>query len=640
MKPKNPAVLRVAEFMSNYAPFSLIPKENVEFFAQHTEIIYLKKNSSVFKKGEPATGYLYLLEKGSVNIYTEEDKLSDTCAEGDIFGVRSVLSGNNFVLTAKTQEESFIYAIPGSLINDELKQNAELAAFFASGLAGGSTIIRSNFSGSQHGLFDELNKSKPSHLFRIQDLLELRVKNDLISVDPQQTIKEVAEIMLNKKVGSVIVTNKDLSPAGIFTDHDFRNVVASAISVDSRIETVMSSPVVTIKAEKMVSDLQQLMLEKGFHHVAITEDGTINSKVKTVISQKDLMLFEGDKPDVILRNIKIVESIEQLKNISENVSNLSHHYVKAEFPIDQVSKIITTLNDELTKKAIELALEETEDVPDKKYWCWFSLGSLGRKEQLIKTDQDNALIFKDSISEIEARALKNFAKKAVENLFQIGFEYCPANMMASNPKWNKSESEWNDIFRSWIKTPVQDALLHSTIFFDFRPIYGENDLIEILYNNINGLIERNESFLNHLAGNALRNPPPLSFFRKFIIEKSGEHKEMFDIKARALMPLVDAARVLAFSSFQNKATNTKERFEIAAEMDKKNAKLLNGAGEAHGFLLKLRAEFGHKNQDSGRYINPDQLNQFERTALKDCFKIINEIQRILEVRYNLGFLAK
>ncbi|NMM47979.1 DUF294 nucleotidyltransferase-like domain-containing protein [Marinigracilibium pacificum] len=640
MKPKNPAVLRVAEFMSGFAPFSLISKEEVEEIAFHTEILYFKKDTYLFKKGDPATNLLYLVEKGSVNIYSSEDDLSDTCAEGDIFGVRSVLSGNNFVLSAKTIEESFIYAIPGDLINQELNQNAQWAAFFASGLAGGQTIIRDVVNNPHSNNFSELKNIKPSHLFRIEDLLELKVKIKLVSVDKESSLKNVAELMINEKVGSVIIVDEKLIPIGIITDNDFRKVIANNISYDTKVKEVMTSPVIKAGSNQMVSELQQIMLEKGVHHIAITKTNAHDSPVITVVSHKDLMLFEGDKPDILLRNIKIVETLDQLKNLSSRVSEISRNYIQADFPIEQVSKIITTLNDELTKKAITLALNQTENIPDSNKWCWFALGSMGRSEQIIKTDQDNALIYDNSLNQSEISNLLELAKAAVDNLNAIGFDYCPAEMMASNPKWNNSESKWNEIFSSWITTPVPDALMHSTIFFDFRPILGNHKLLESIYDSTNKLISKHESFLNHLAGNALQNPPPLSFFRKFIVEKSGEHKELFDIKARALMPLADAARVFAYSSVNNNATNTIERFKVAAGEDVKNSKLLNGGAEAYEFLLKLRAKFGALNKDNGRFINPDSLNQFEKNALKDCFKIIGEIQKILEIRFNLGFLAK
>ncbi|MCB0486711.1 MAG: nucleotidyltransferase, partial [Flavobacteriaceae bacterium] len=303
-----------------------------------------------------------------------------------------------------------------------------------------------------------------------------------------------------------------------------------------------------------------------------------------------------------------------------------------------VSKIISAINDTLTQKAIELSMMEMKDQPPAAFG-WLSLGSQGRKEQLLLTDQDNALIFedvqKDKYNEVKEYFLE-LAKKITEKLNAIGYEYCPADMMGSNPKWCLSLSEWKKQFNNWITKPDEDKILLSTIFFDFNLVYGSKELSDELAESIFRSIGSYEIFLNFLGLNALKNPPPLSFFRQFLVEHSGEHKDQFDIKARALMPLVDAARLLILSHSIKDFNNTILRYEKLMQLEPQNKDLFESCISAFKVLLRFRTEQGLKNNDSGRFIDLQSLNKSDRLKLKGAFKPIKDIQELIQVRFNLS----
>ena len=194
-------------------------------------------------------------------------------------------------------------------------------------------------------------------------------------------------------------------------------------------------------------------------------------------------------------------------------------------------------------------------------------------------------------------------------------------------------------FHQWISVPEPQALMQVSIFFDFRPIVGDAALARELKGFIFEEIDKNEMFIMHLAKNAMQNPPPLSFFRSFIVEKSGAHKNEFDIKARAMMPLIDAARVLAYQLKLKSFGSTLERYEEIAKRDKSLAPICDSAAAAFEILLRQRAIHGLRNQTSGRYINPDALNKLERQAIRNTFKTIEKIQQTLELRFRLGYLG-
>ena len=280
--------------------------------------------------------------------------------------------------------------------------------------------------------------------------------------------------------------------------------------------------------------------------------------------------------------------------------------------------------------------------PAPTSFAWLAIGSQGREEQLLLTDQDNAIVFND-VLESEYKNTQHYfltlSKKINAGLEIVGFELCPANMMASNPKWCLSASQWNQQFKSWIVTPDQDNLMLCTIFFDFKFVYGDKKLVETLTKGIFKTIKSHEIFLNFLGINALKNPPPLSFFRQFLVERDGEHKDQFDIKARAMMPLVDAARLLMLSKNINTPKNTIVRYDKLSELEPQNKEIYVACSKAFKNLLRYRTQQGLLHNDSGRFIDLETLSKANRLELKSCFKAVKEVQDLIETRFKLSHFS-
>src|SRR5690606_14685593 len=251
-----------------------------------------------------------------------------------------------------------------------------------------------------------------------------------------------------------------------------------------------------------------------------------------------------------------------------------------------------------------------------------------------RTDMDNAIVYEDGPPENQQMAREYFLRLAEEiiNILTLcGFHPCPADIMASNPKWNQPVSAWKKQFKHWIINPDQESMLMSTIFFDFREIYGEKDLANSLRSHITKLIREKKVFLNFLGKNALLNPPPLGFFRNFVMEKSGDHLDKFDIKLRAMMPLIDAACLLTLSHGLLDTSNTFKRFEKLAEIEPQNGESFREAGQAYEVFLRIRVREGLSAGDSGRYIKPNDLGKLQRQLLKNAFIPIGDIQEIIRV---------
>ena len=307
-----------------------------------------------------------------------------------------------------------------------------------------------------------------------------------------------------------------------------------------------------------------------------------------------------------------------------------------------VSKMISEINDTLIRRGIALSLEEMADrgreppVP----FCWLALGSEGREEQLLRTDQDNAMLYADPGDDdgLAERFFLELGERVVDVLVEAGFKRCPGEVMASNPKWNQPLDAWKRYFSSWIREPENIAVMHTNIFFDFRPVHGDQTLGSELKRYIFELVETDRAFLSFFARNAVQNPPPLSFFRNMIIERSGEHRDAFDIKARAMTPLADAARVLIYEFGIDIYGSTAERWQAIAETNENLARLAGEAAMAYEILMRIRAIEGLKRGSSGRYVHIKELNKLERQTLRNTFSVVKDVQLMLTQRYRIDFL--
>jgi CBS domain-containing protein len=343
---------------------------------------------------------------------------------------------------------------------------------------------------------------------------------------------------------------------------------------------------------------------------------------------------------VIIREIQRSEQVAQLADLRERAEQLLYKYLHQEVSIAYIAEIMSQVNDAIIERAIELALENRSAPPVA--FCWLGLGSEGRKEQLLRTDQDNALVFadveKEAYEEVKAYFL-DLAREVTASLEACGFEYCPAEMMASNPRWCLSLSQWEQQFSHWIFEPGNQEILYANIFFDYRPVYGHTELAQALTEHIFECLDGRQLFLNFMAQHATKSPPPLSFFRNFIVEDDGEHKDEFALKKRAMMPLTDIARILTLEARLPGINSTIERFERLAELNDENKAVFEMAADAYEVLMRIRALQGLKNKDSGRFVRTEDLTKMQRVLLRNSFRPVKKLQETLRLRFQLNFFG-
>lgn len=630
---KNEIIHRVYDFLKEYPPFSLLPKDAILKISSHVVVRFLPEKNILFKIGEMPPSFFYIVNEGAIHLHQEDGQMVDHCDEGDVFGIRPLLAKSPYLLTAQASEDTILYCIRTEDFLPYLTHHPKILAFLASNFAVGAGNMFFKKTSSAHSAEQNVTENILTELFVID------THKSPVYCNIHHTIQEAAVMMATHQIGSIVVCDQDIKPIGIVTDKDLRiKVVAGDIRKKENISLIMSAPVICVNPGLSIAELQILMIKNRINHLAVTEDGTIQSKLIGVISEHDLVVQQADNPSMLIREIRKSKTSEQLKRIRDKVERLIKKYIEQEVSILFITQVVSGINDEIIQQAIKIAEQYLgkETYKEIKY-CWLALGSEGREEQLLRTDQDNALIYltDDSIPDIKDKCIR-LAKEVTAILQEVGYEYCPADMMASNPSCCQSVEEWRETFYRWIYQPGEKEIMMCTIFFDYRPVYGDVSLANALTDYIFRTLDKQEVFLHLLAKNALENPPPLSFFRNFIVEKNGEHKDSFDIKLRAMMPLTDAARLLTLAARNGGENNTCRRFLALADIEPQNAELYRMAADAYEILIRIRTKHGFKKGDSGRYIQPDDMDKMDRLLLRNAFQPIDELQKMIKVRFQLG----
>lgn len=354
-------------------------------------------------------------------------------------------------------------------------------------------------------------------------------------------------------------------------------------------------------------------------------------------------------PDELIEAIDGAASIEDLVAIRPKADRILENRLAEGRSAKRMTRLVTDFNDRITLKLLQITLDSIREQGGGKPpapFTWISLGSEGRLEQTLRTDQDNALAYRDvpASQEQETKGwFLNFSRQVVDGLVRCGFPPCPGDIMASNPAYCQSESDWRRLFLGWVRDPNPHTLRMTSIFFDFRPLYQEHEFLSELRDELDQAISETPHFLRFMAKNALENMPPLSMLRQFVVEKNGEHKGKINIKLRGITPVVDAARLLALD-LNIRATNTLERLEAEPVRKVLGSRFINDLREAYSFLTLVKIALHLDARAEGRtpdnYLNPDDLSNFRRMMLKESFLLVNRLQDTMKFRYQTQFVLE
>jgi CBS domain-containing protein len=627
----------IADFLKEYPPFDNLTFQELSDIAINIRVINLEKHTVLFQNNDALHDSFYVVASGVINLTTiadAEETIINKCHEGDIFGLRPFFAKNNYMMTAKAREESIIYAIPIAVFRPFVANNSDVLNFLLESFAVNSRHTKDSVNSNGKVISDtSFYVDQQSEMQYIQSL---SYNNSPLTTEANHIVKDVAILMTESMVDNIIVCEKN-KPIGIVTATDLSSKIATGrYPITETIDKIMSSPVVTVIENVSLAEAQLLMLKHNVTHLCVTKDGTSKSAVKGIISEHDLIVAQASNPGVLIKEIKRSQLPKDLKQIRDRLSDLIQNSIQKNIPISHISNIASEINLAIIKRAVELSILDLGSPPAR--FAWLSIGSQGRKEQLLLTDQDSILIFEDVTPE-KYRETKDYflrlAKRTTAILEKVGYEYCPNGHMGSNMLWCKSLTDWTKQYNSWMNTPGENSNDLSSIFFDYEIIFGEPKIEEVIENVIFKNAVNNTLFFDFLGNDALKKNSPLSFFKKFIVEEEGPHKTKFDIKTRALMPLIDGARLLILNANIKGIKNTYLRFKQLAITDSKNAEIYLSCAEAFLTLSKFRTVEGLKNDDSGQYINLREMSKTDKDKLKNALTPMKDLEELIKSKFQL-----
>ena len=324
---------------------------------------------------------------------------------------------------------------------------------------------------------------------------------------------------------------------------------------------------------------------------------------------------------------------------SRDLPELIRKLIIADTRADEVGSIITSVTDSMTKKLLQLGIEEYGTPPCG--FAWLAFGSQGRQEQMLGSDQDNALIISDQMKPEDDAYFAKLARFVNDGLDRCGLRYCPGEIMAMTDKWRQPLRVWKSYFSSWIEEPEPKALMHSSIYFDMRHIEGDITLTQELQQVVLEKAQKNTIFLAMMTENSLLHSPPLGFFKTFVLEKDGDHNPILDLKPRGTIPIVDIARNYSLAEGIDKI-NTLDRLHAIKQTGALSGQMVENLLDAYEFIAGIRLESQGRQYSAGKEVNnhvdPNALSALVRHQLKDAFAVVRDAQQAMRSRFGGGAL--
>lgn len=607
----------VREFLAASAPYAQLPEDVLDRLPAQMTMKYFRRGDTIIAAGD-TNDFTYVIRSGAVDVLDSEGVLLDRRDAGRSFGYSTLMGDETCRYTVVAVEDTLALLVPREVFVPLAQEHPELARFFS-----GQSARISAAAGS-------LRQQSSS------DVLRTRLREFMITtpatVSPAATIQEAAAFMQAKNVSSLLITGADDALEGIVTDRDLRGrVVAGAMDVTLPVTAIMTANPRAVASDTLAFEAMLIMAEMGIHHLPVVDAG----KLVGIVASADIMRLLRHDPIYLTADLARRTTPQELKQVYESAHDVAVRFIERGASPEEVTNLLTVAADALARRLITLA--ESELGPAPVPYSFVVLGSQGRRGMGLASDQDNALVLSDAYNEAEHGAyFAELSERVCKGLDAAGQVLCPGNMMASNPEWRMTVSQWNHAFHTWITAPEPDALLHAQVFFDMRGIYGDTQLADQVV-RLAVQTARNASRLHaHLATLAARREPPLGFFRGLVVDRSGEYANTLDVKKGGTAAIVQMARLFALASGVH-AVGTRERLTQAAGHGAVSARGAEDLRDAFDFLntiaLQQQANQVRRGERPNYHIDPKVLGKLDREHLRDAFQIIKSMQSALATKY-------
>lgn len=463
-------------------------------------------------------------------------------------------------------------------------------------------------------------------------------QRELITCRLDDRVQDLALTMRENNVSSIIVC-EDQEPIGIVTDRDLRNKVVS-VGADAqllRARDIMNMPLITVKSDDHLFEVVFQMSRHNIHRVGVTE---ADGRLCGIVNESDLLRIQTRSPQRLLHNLDMANTLVDLKAIHAEIEKMVAFLSRSGVPTKDLVRLISSLNDRIVKRLIKiLQRDRFPNLP--KQFVFIVLGSEGRSEQTLKTDQDNAIILGDDLTGPELTQVEAFSKALIDGLIEIGVPECPGGIMAKNEFWRRSLSEWIAAVDKWISTPTSENILNFSMFADVRALWGDTSLVDELKRTIIRRAAEEEIFMARMAANVVRFEPPLGFFGGFKVEKDGAHQGEIDLKKAGIFAITEGVKVL-FLEAGLLGGCTRDKIALLKERGVLPAEQADDLDAAFSLLVFFRLRCQVRAIEAGRepsnFIDPARLNRLESSRLHTSLEVVKSFENLLKSHFRLNML--
>jgi CBS domain-containing protein len=627
------------QFLRDYPPFSMMQAEDLDFVAQRLEVEYFARGETVVEPGSGVPKGMWIVRQGLVQGLRRPP--GDAVGEpvpmveltpGETFPVGALMAERPVGSVYRAAGDVFCWRLPKAAFNDLLARSPVFLDFCKRRTAAlidlSNQALQASYS-AQATQWRSMSEPLASLLGR-----------EPVTCAPTESLRSVFERMEREAVGAMLVVESEAATGervvGIFTRQDvIGRVVLPDVPLDSPVSGVMSSPVHTMDAGDTVGDAMLRMADRRIRHIPVMKE----RRLAGVVTERDLFVLQRRTLRQISDSIGRARDVDSLAIVASDIRHWSHSLVAQGVAADFITRLISHLNDHLTRHLIGMVAVRRGI--DLERICWLSLGSEGREEQTIATDQDNALVIGEGAASVDE--LIAFSDEVNRGLDRCGYPLCKGGIMAGNPKWCLGLDQWKSMFDGWIDRGDPSALLNASIFFDFRPLAGDHALARALREHVVERARGNPRFLKQLSDSALRNGPPASWTGGLIGSLFTQEEAVVDLKMNGTTPFVDGARLLALAHGVA-ATGTAERFNEVAAAGRLPATEARDWVSAFQFLqsLRLRAQMSKASaagetagadDDNPNRIDARTLSEIDRRIMKESFRQARKLQQRLAADY-------
>ncbi|QHJ10641.1 Inosine-5'-monophosphate dehydrogenase [Paraglaciecola mesophila] len=628
--------VEVTDFFQRHKPFSDIPQQELSHLASRVEIAYFKAGSPILTFGQD-NQHWFVIRSGAVEVFRRDGELYNRLGEGNFFGELGLMRNRPVRFPVVALEDTLVYLIDAGTFNHLFDNDEQFADYVE--------------------IEDRSRLRDPSRDKKDNDSLLTAKVEKLIGqlpliLPPNTSVQEAALRMTEEGVSSVLISNEqapvnqvstentdddteDEPVIGIVTDVDIRSrFVAQGLDLSTSVTDIMTSQLNTVQSNQYVFEAMMLMLKHKVMHLPVLK----NSRPIGLISHQDILRYESQNSLFVVKSIFSAQNVDELATLKEEVHACFSRMVDEDANSQMIGSAMAVIGRSFKQRLLELA-EEKYGPPPIPY-CFLALGSMARDEQLIVTDQDNALVLDNRFEpKVHDEYFSRLANFVCDGLDRCGYTYCKGGIMATNKKWRQPLNVWEQYFTQWIEKPTPETLLNSAIFFDLDGVWGKKAWAEKLNRLIRQKAYKNSRFLACMARNALLRTPPLGFFKDFVMETDGRQTNSINMKRRGTAPIADLIRVHALS------VGAKGRNSFSRLSDVIDAKILppgRGADlrDALEFIAMVRIRHQAFDLEMNRVpdndIEPEYLSDFERKNLRDAFQILSDAQKYMKYRYQPG----